>query len=295
MPVELHFRKADYEKYDDFQKLDIVGQEDVRTQVDLPTGLLPVYNYLMKKLRNRKIVLYSVTKEGDKDFYSVIIPPTRTFILQRCLSQHLALNYWAKKVKLNEFDDLEKLLEKKPGRIFARFDDEINLYTRKLSSIRRVDFVFNNSAAGIFSKPEVFGVPLFSRSFAFSYSLACYLADSPLIPESWKPWIQEEFVAPMSRAIDETIGKVKEFVQGLLEEPPSLTEMLYSYIKKHGEISLTPMPPLALLTEIQKYGYDVYDLQYAANDLYNKGLIDVENEIRPDGTRKFKKIWLKRD
>ena len=99
----------------------------------------------------------------------------------------------------------------------------------------------------------------------------------------------------MSRAIDETISKVKEFIQSLLEEPPSITEILYDYLERYGEISLTPMPPLDLLTEIQKYGYDVYDLQYAANDLYNKGLIDVENEIRPDGTRKFKKIWLKRD
>ena len=295
MPVELHFRKADYEKYDDFQKLDIVGQEDVRTQVDLPTGLLPVYNYLMKKLRNRKIVLYSVTKEGDKDFYSVIIPPTRTFILQRCLSQHLALNYWAKKVKLNEFDDLEKLLEKKPGRIFARFDDEINLYTRKLSSIRRVDFVFNNSAAGIFSKPEVFGVPLFSRSFAFSYSLACYLADSPLIPESWRDWLKRELLPPMEEEINETMAQVHAFIQSLLEEPPSLTEMLYNYIKKHGGVILSPVPPLDLIAEIQKHGYDVYDLQYAANELYNKGLIDAENEVRPDGTRKFKRVWLRRD
>ena len=80
MVVELHFRKADYEKYDDFQKLDIAGAEDMRTTIALPVKLYPLYNYLMKKLRNRKIVLYSVTKEGDKDFYSVLDPPHLSLI-----------------------------------------------------------------------------------------------------------------------------------------------------------------------------------------------------------------------
>jgi len=295
MVVELHFRKSDYEKYGGFfQRLDIVEQEDVQTTIDLPKGLSLVYNYLMKKLKNQKIILYSVTRKGGKDFYEELEPPHRNFILQRCLSQHLALNYWAKKVKLNEFDNLEKSFEKKPGSIFLRFANEIDLYTRKLSSTRRVRFIFNNSAVGIFSKPDVFGIPLFSRSFAFSYSLACYLVDSPLVYKSWRHWIEREFVAPMSRAINETTAKVKEFIQSLLEEPPSLTEMLYSYIKEHGEVNFSPVPPVDLIAEIQKYGYDAYDLQYAANDLYNNGLVDGESKIGPDGTRKFKTLWLKR-
>jgi len=293
MPVEFHFRKADYEKYDDFTKFSPFG-DDERTKIDLPVGLRAMYHYLMEKLKNRKITLYQTTGEGRMP-YATLEPPHRKAVLQRILSQHLALEYWVKKVKLNELNDLVKMAEERTGRIIVRLDKEIDSHVRTLNSPRSVNFVFNSSARGIFSKPDIFGTPLFSLSFAFSYALACYLYDSPLIPTSWKEGIKADFVDPMAREIRRTIEEVGSFVKSVLEEPPSITEILYGYLEKHGEVSFTPMPPLDLLTEIQKYGYDVYDLQYAANDLYNKGLVDVENEMRPDGTRKFRKIWLKRD
>ena len=292
MPVMFHFRKADYEKYDDFTRLSIFG-EDERTTVNIPIGLRAMYIRLLEKLKNRKIILYQITEESHVS-YATLDPPHRKAVLQRILSQHLALEYWTKRVDLHVLDDLVKKLEEKSSDVIIKLDKEIDLHTRQLTSVKSINFVFNSSARGIFSKPNIFGTPLFSLSFAFSYALARYLYDSPLIPSAWKEGIITNFVDTMEREIEKTIERVKAFVQGLLEEPPSATEILYSYLENHDEVSLIPIPPLDLLTQLQEYGYDVYDLQYAANDLYNKGLVDGDIEIRPDGTRKFKKIWLKR-
>ena len=290
MPFEFHFKKADYDKYEDFTRYDMV--EDERVSIGIRTGLAGMYKFLMKKLEHSVIVLYHFSDEGRVD-YATYEPPHRKAMLQRVLSYHLALDCWAKQVDINAFYNLEKELSNYSGDIIEHIDNNIGMYSRRLDSRTKTKtIVMNSSARGIFSRPEVLGTSLFSLSFAFNYSLALYLFHSDFIPQPWKEWIHDKVIFPLQNEINKVLQEVHEFIEAAKHKPPEPTDILLNYLKRVEVVSLNPTIPIDLINEFSKYNYDLYDLFDAIQSLYNKGIID--GEVFDDGKRiKFYKIWLK--
>lgn len=290
MVVNLHFRKSDYEQYVDFSKLSPFG-EDVKTTVYLPPGLYSMYHYLLDKLKGHTITLYC-RKGGNVFSYESLTPPHRKAVLQRMLSQHLALEYWLPRVKNPELYSLLEKLSTKGGNVLVRLDRESSSLVPYQNDTKKTTIVLNISAKGMFSHPSLIANPIFPTSYAFSYALAKYLLDSPLVPSAWKQWLSE-FVSSLDEKIDETLDEVVSFLQVLIEKPPAVEDILYEYLLEHKSVTLTPIPPLPLVTNLQKYGYDVYDLQEGVRHLLDKGIVDVTNEVLPSGVKKFKKIKLR--